>query len=173
MAKTVGSIVLPQSAGVHRTSQLENDSRFSSVYEYILDNTTLNGTVTLNISGIPVNTVIIGVELYVVSPVVKTSTDESSMSISAQNNGSESTTVLMGDTWNDPSSAGIYSTDCYFLIKSAVDTIYVTHNLSTCTSGTIVLRLVTYRSPYTYEGYKTFNGMEYSTVDGQSIDVIN
>ena len=34
MAKSIGSLTLPQGSLVTRTSQLENDSRFSSVYAY-------------------------------------------------------------------------------------------------------------------------------------------
>jgi hypothetical protein len=173
MAKTIGNFTLPQNGAVHKTSQLENDSRFSSIYEYILDSSTLNGSASLEISDLPVNTVITKIEMYVLEGITKSISGATTMSIVGTNTSSSLSGTLMNTKCNDPDNVGLYCTDCYFVVKSTKDTVSVNHNASTCTGGSIILRLTTYQSPYEYTPLSTADGLSYTMSDGDTLSIIN
>ena len=166
MAKSIGSLTLPQGSLVTRTSQLENDSRFSSVYEYVLTNTSLSSSVTLNISNIPSNSIITKVEMYVVDPFVDSYGNPVSISIE----GGEST--LMDGKWNDPCEIGLYSTDCYYIVKGTTNELNINHNAGNCIEGTVIIRFVTYQTPTSYEAFATVDDMDFASADRSLINVV-
>ena len=121
MGKVTGSFVIPTP---QRTSQLINDTRFSSIREYILDSNTLSDSTQLDISDLLSGSVIYRIDLIVLSAFSDESGKQHNIEISCDNNG-----ILMNAEWNDPNTIGSYSTTCYTTIRSAEDIVHVNHSL--------------------------------------------
>lgn len=124
----MGNFAIPTPS---KTSELANDARFMSVHEYKLDLTKLK-TTPVTISDIKANSVVHQIDLLV---------DTAFVSSASQNNievlGADGT-VLMDKTWNDPNTAGNYSTACNYTVTS---TIKVSHDLTGATAGNALLRV--------------------------------
>ena len=141
MGQTIGSLALPSP---QRTSQLVNDTRFSSIQEYVLDSSSLSGSTQLDISDLSVGSVIYQVELMILSAFSESGGSQPTIEITCDNGG-----VLMDDTWNDPTTVAVYSTDCYTSIRTVNDLVHIIHNLSNITAGSAILRLYLYKNEST------------------------
>ena len=129
MAPRLGSFVLPTPS---KTSQLTNDAQFMSIHEYVLNASVLRGTTSLQISDISAGVIINRIELNVTTAFVS-DVEQNNISVVGANSS-----VLMDATWNDPNTAGSYSTDCNYVVTS---TITVNHDLSNMTAGVAILRI--------------------------------
>ena len=149
-----------------RTSQLVNDTRFSSIREYVLDSSTLAGTTQLNISDLIVGSVIYRIDLYVINAFSSASGEQHNIEVK-KSDGS----VLMSSEWNDPNSIGTYVTECYTSIDSANQSLQVIHSLSNMISGSAILRLYMYTNVNTTTQLLTSDNLYYHTMDNNGIDV--
>lgn len=134
MASRYGGVALPAST---KTSSLVNDSRFLSIHDYILNSSVLSGGSSLTITDLPQGAIIIKIELRV-STAFKTNPDVQHDIEVTNANGS---TVLMDNEWNDPNVVGNYSTECNHTISTNIK---ITHNLSSMTAGSAILRFHVY-----------------------------
>ena len=163
MAAVVGSFCLPP---VTKTSELINDTRFTSLHEYVLDVSTLTGTTALDINDLPAGSTIYRIELVVFSPLNGGNVTET---ISV--NGGSS--ILMGAQWNNPSVRGTYVTDCYYTTGGASGELIVHHSLASISSGMALLRLHVYNNVVDYTDLLTVNGQVYYTMDERSVELID
>lgn len=165
MGNIKGSFSLPTP---QRTSQLINDTRFSSIREYVLDSSTLSDSTQLDISDLASGSVIYRIDLIVLSAFSDASGIQHSIEISCDNGG-----ILMDAEWNDPNVIGSYSTNCYASIRTIDDIIHITHSLGNSLSGSALLRFYLYSNVDTYTRMLTSDGLYYRTIDNSSINVIN
>lgn len=163
MGNIAGSFSLPMP---QRTSQLINDTRFSSIREYILDSSTLSGSTQLDISDLLSGSVIYRIDLIVLSAFSDASGKQHSIEISCDNGG-----ILMDAEWNDPNVIGSYSTNCYATIKTPEDLVHITHSLGNLLSGSAILRFYIYSNIDAYTKLLTTDGLYYRTVDNVGVDV--
>ena len=132
MAATSGSFALPTPS---KTSQLVNDSRFMSIKEYVLTPSVLSKASQFELSDIPSGSIIQRIDLMVTTAFASAS-DQNNISVVGADES-----VIMDASWNDPNTAGVYSTDCYYYVTS---TVRVVHDLTGATAGRAVLRLFIY-----------------------------
>lgn len=163
MGKINGSFILPTP---QRTSQLINDTRFSSIREYVLDSSTLSDSTQLDISDLLSGSVIYRIDLIVLNAFSDDSGMQHDIEISCDNGG-----VLMSKEWNDPNTFGSYSTNCYATIRSTDDAIHINHTLGDALTGSAILRLYVYNNIDTYTRLLTSDGLYYRTEDSVGIDV--
>lgn len=129
MSQMVGGFSLPVP---NKTSQLENDSHFTSVKEYTLTSSSLSGTSTYSITDLPVGNKLVKTEVIVNTAFVTSS--QANLSISGDNS-----TVILNQGYNDPNVAGSYINDCDYTVTA--NGVTVNHNLGSATAGSLVLRL--------------------------------
>ena len=129
MSKMVGDFSLPVP---NKTSQLENDSHFTSVKEYTLSYTSLSDTSTYAITDLPVGKKLVKTEVIVNTAFV-TST-QGNLSITGDNSA-----VILNQGYNDPNVVGNYINDCNYTVTA--NGVTVNHNLGSATAGSLVLRL--------------------------------
>lgn len=163
MGTIAGSFALPTT---QRTSQLINDTRFSSIQEYVLDSSTLSGSTQIDIADLPVGSVIYRIDLLVLNEFSDIGGNQHDIEISCDNGG-----VLMDAEWNDPNTTGVYSTSCYTSIRSSSDLVHITHSLSNMLTGSAILRFYIYSNIDTYTRLLTADGLYYHTADGKSVTV--
>ena len=132
MSATKGSLSVP---APEKTSQLTNDSRYLSVIEYVLSETNLKSKTSLTISDLPTGSIIQEIEVRVTTPFTPTTT-QYNLAISGSNGA-----VLMSANCNDPNTAGVYHTDCYYEVTS---TVVITHNMNNITAGSAIVRFFVY-----------------------------
>lgn len=164
MSIVKGSFTLPTS---QRTSQLVNDTRFSSIQEYVLNSAVLSGSTQLDISDLLAGSVIYRIDLIVLNAFSDASGAQHSIEVSCDNGG-----VLMDAEWNDPNSVGTYTTDCYTTIRTTSDLVHVTHSLSSMLTGSAILRLYVYTNAGTYTKMLTSDSLYYHTSDNVGVDVL-
>lgn len=141
MARITGSMTLPQELGSSSayTSKLKNDSRFTAIYEFILDSTLMQGSASLQINNqIPANSLIYQVDVITLVPFVSDSSEEPEISIVVNGN------TIMADYSSDLSEIGTYSSMCYQMISDS-DSIIVNHTPDTFTEGKLILRFYAYQ----------------------------
>ena len=164
MGKVSGGLVLPV---IRRASQLINDTKFSSIREYILNSETLSGTTQLDIEDIPSNAVIFRIELIVLSAFSNMKGDQHTITIKCDND-----TTLMDGTWNDPNMVGSYETDCYSILHSNMGKLHIIHSLSDIISGFGILRVYFYTDETDeYDALQTNENADYLTIDLNTIDI--
>ena len=164
MGKVSGSFSLPTA---QRTSQLINDTRFSSIREYVLNSSTLADSSQLDISDLLSGSVIYRIDLIVLSAFSDASGRQHDIEITCDNGG-----VLMESEWNDPNNIGSYSTNCYASIRTPEDLVHVNHTLGNIMSGSAILRFYIYNNIDTYTKLLTSDGLYYHTKDDVGIDVV-
>ena len=163
MSETVGKFFMPQ---VRKTSDLINDTRFSSIHEYVLDGTSLSGSPALDISDLGAGSTIYRIELVVFSPLTAGNTTET-IQVTGGN------TILMASNWNNPMAKGTYVTDCYYSVGGTPGELTVNHSLAGYTSGMALLRLHVYNNVVDYTDLLTNSGAAYYTQDQRSVEVID
>lgn len=163
MATMTGSFSLPTA---QRTSQLVNDTRFSSIREYVLDLNSLSGSNQVTISDLPPVSIIYRVDLIVLTPFSATTDEQYNIEISKSDD-----TILMDSSWNDPNTNGTYSTNCYSVIAQGSEGLIINHNLSTIVSGSAILRLYIYNNVAEYTRLLTNDNLYYRTEDFAGIHV--
>lgn len=161
MGSVAGSFVLPTP---QRTSQLINDTRFSSIREYVLDSSILSGSTQLDISDLMPSSVIYRIDLIVLSAFNDQYGNQLNMKITCDNGG-----TLMAAEWNDPNTIGTYTTNCYTSIRTAADVIHVIHDLGAVLSGSAILRFHIYNTIDTYTKMLTSDGLYYHTMDNVGV----
>ena len=164
MGNVTGSLTLPTP---QRTSQLINDTRFSSIREYVLNSSNLSGSNKLDIVDLIPGSVIYRIDLIILSAFSDTSGMQKSIEISCDNGG-----VLMDSEWNDPNMIGTYSTNCYTNIRTSNDVVHIMHNLDNIISGSAILRLYVYNNIDSYTRMLTSDGLYYHTVDTNGVNVV-
>ena len=120
MGNVLGSFSLPTA---QRTSQLINDTRFSSIQEYILDYNSLSGSTQIDITDILPGSVIYRIDLIILSAFSDLTGSQHDIEISC-NNGN----ILMDKKWNDPNMIGTYTTNCYVSIRNKSELIHINHS---------------------------------------------
>ena len=163
MGKINGSFSLPTP---QRTSQLINDTRFSSIREYVLNTSVLSGSTQLDISDILPGSVIYRIDLIVLSAFSDAGGSQHNIEISCDNGG-----VLMNAEWNDPNTIGTYSTNCYTTIRTSEDLMHINHTLSDMISGSAIVRFYMYSNIDTYTKLLTSDGLYYHTSDEVGVNV--
>ena len=136
MAKIAGSFSLPIPP---HTSQLVNDTRFSSIREYVLNSASLSGSSQLDISDLSEGSVIYRIDLVVFEAFSDDTGNQHDIEITA---GSDN--VLMDAEWNDPNTVGSYTAACHTIISSENSSLQLTHSLANIVSGSAILRLYMY-----------------------------
>lgn len=165
MGNIKGSLSLPAS---RRASQLINDTRFSSIRDYILNSESLSGSTRLDIDDLPSNAVIYRIELIVLNAFSNLNGDQHNISVTCDNGG-----TLMDSSWNDPNMVGTYVTDCYTTLRGNLDLVHVIHSLSNISSGLGILRIHFYTDETDeYAVMETNDSNDYLTLDTNTIDVI-
>ena len=134
MPNTYGRFTLPAPG---KTSDLVNDKRFMSIRDYVLNSDSLSGSSSISITDLVVGSVVQQVDLLVTTPFTPSGT-QYNITVKGSDN-----TILMDPSWNDPNTAGMYSTPCYYRI---VNSIIVEHDLGSLTGGSAVLRLHVYEA---------------------------
>ncbi len=165
MSLIKGSFTLPTP---QRTSQLVNDTRFSSIREYFLDGSVLSGSSQLDISDLLPGSVIYRIDLIVVNAFSDQSGAQHDIEITCDNGG-----VQMAAEWNDPNNVGTYTTNCYTSIRTPADVIHVVHSLGNILTGSAVLRFYIYSNIDTYSRMLTSDNLYYHTMDKVGVDVRN
>ena len=163
MGKITGSFILPTP---QRTSQLINDTRFSSIREYILDSASLSGSSQLDISDLMSGSVIYRIDLVVLNAFSDASGAQHNITISCDNGG-----VLLAAECNDPNTIGTYVTNCYTTIRSPQDDVHITHDLGELITGSAILRFYIYNTIDTYQKMLTRDNLYYRTMDDTGIDI--
>lgn len=148
-------------------SDLVNDNNYMVIREYTLDPATLKSSRNIPINDIKADSTITKVSLNVITPV-KSSTSDPQISVIT-----DSGMTLMDASWNDPTIADNYSTDCYYLSSGNLNEIVVSHNISNPTAGSITLRIELYESVHNYEELLTSDAAEYKTADSKNVEVLN
>ena len=166
MGSFKGNFSLPTS---RRASQLINDTRFSSIRDYVLNSESLSGSTQLDIEDLPSNAVIYRIELIVLSAFSNLNGDQHNISVTCDNGG-----TLMDSSWNDPNMIGSYVTDCYTTLRGNLDLVHVIHSLSDISTGSGVLRIYFYTDETdNYAVMETNDANDYLTTDTNTIDVVN
>lgn len=165
MGKVNGSLSLPHS---RRASQLINDTRFSSIREYVLNSESLSGSTQLDIGDLPSNAVIYRIELIVLTAFSTLNGAQHNISVTCDNGG-----ILMDSSWNDPNMVGTYVTDCYTTLRGNLDVVHIIHSLSDISTGSCILRIHFYTDETDeYDIMETADDKDYVTIDTKTIDVI-
>ncbi len=164
MASVTGSFSVPV---LSNTSQLVNDTRFSSIREYILDNSVLSDTTQLLINDLPLKAIIYRIDLLIINAFSTTAGSQLNIEVT-RNDG----TVLMNKEWNDPNTIGTYTTNCYTTLSGAVENIKVNHDLGSATNGSAILRFHLYTSGEDYVKLLTNRQEKYETVDTEDVNLI-
>lgn len=160
MAKyTPGIFVLPP---VRKTSELENNSRFSSIREYAVNASTLSGTVMLELDDLPANAIVYQIDLL----VNQAFTSASAMNLEVQSKHQD---ILFSKNWNDPGKLGTYSSQCYYITDGSSGEIRLLHSLGGSLSGLFILRLYLYENVTHYESLITSEDERYATMDHSPI----
>ena len=152
---------------VSNTSQLINDTRFSSIREYVLDTSTLAGSTQLDITDLPANAVIYRIDLLILNAFSVTSGDQLNIEVTRENGD-----ILMDNLWNDPNNVGTYTTNCYAILSGSSETLHILHDLGSAISGSAVLRFHLYTSGEDYVKLLTNQEEVYETVDTVDINLI-
>ena len=163
MGTVTGSFSLPTA---QRTSQLINDTRFSSIREYVLNSSTLSGSTQLDIGDLMSSSVIYRIDLIVLSAFSDLSGAQHNIEITCDNGG-----TLMSAEWNDPNTIGTYSTNCYTSIRNASDVVHVIHSLGEMLTGSAILRFYIYNTVDTYTKLLTSDGLYYHTANDVGVEV--
>ena len=163
MGKITGSFSLPTP---QRTSQLINDTRFSSIQEYVLNSSTLSGSSQLDISDLMSGSVIYRIDLIVLSAFSDAAGNQHDITISCDNGG-----TMMSAVCSDPNTVGTYSTNCYTTIRTPADVVHVTHTLGNLLTGTAILRFYMYSTIDAYQKLLTSDNLYYHTSDNVGVNV--
>ena len=163
MGKILGSLMLPT---VQRTSQLVNDTRFSSIREYVLNAESLQDAFSVEISDLALDSVIYRIDLIVSNPFYNLDGSETEISVKDEENN-----ILLDTAWSDPSSIGTYTTNCYAIINETNQKLTITHNFKNISSGTAILRLHMYTNIDRYMHLLTSDNLYYRTMDVIGVDV--
>lgn len=164
MAAVYGNLMLPTA---QRTSQLVNDTRFSSIREYILDSNSLSGATQLEISDLSRDSVIYRIDLIVTAPFNTLDGAQHNIEVADQEGN-----ILMDNDWNDPNMIGTYSTNCYSIMNGSNTKLTVTHDLSNISSGAAILRLYVYDTVSEYVRMLTSDSLYYHTMDNIGVNVV-
>lgn len=164
MAAVYGNLMLPTA---QRTSQLVNDTRFSSIREYVLNTESMKDTETLEISDLALDSVIYRIDLIVFNPF--TILDGTIPNIEVVD---ENDTILLDKDWNEPSISDTYSSNCYSTINSLNTKLKINHNLGSSFNGDAILRLYLYNNIGEYVHLLTSDNLYYKTMDNIGIDVL-
>lgn len=135
MAETYGGFSLPTP---NRTSQLTNDSQYTSARDYIVDYEDTAAGTDLEISDLTPGTVIYKVEINV----------STAFNTSAQGNlgmYGDSDAVIVDPSWCDPNEVGNYVNSCYYQVTNT-HKVTLKHNLSSASAGVAVVRLFIYET---------------------------
>lgn len=157
-----GSLSLPSPEFI---SQLVNDTRFSSIREYVLDAETFKGTTEIAIGDIGASTLVYRIDVIVLGAFVDPSDIQGDLSIETVDD------VLMQTAWNDPNVSGTYTTNCYGLVAKDGDPIYLRHNLGNCISGNMLVRLHVYNNITDYQRMLTYESEWYHTSDRVAVNI--
>lgn len=168
-ASTVGSFAIPGGAGggITNMSQLVNDTRFSSIREYLLDIGTLTGTSEIKITDLVPKSTIFRIELVVLEAMHNDGDTAAELEVVS---GEDDT--LLGKTWNDPSTVGTYVSNCYYTTRGADDDVVIHHSLASISHGMALLRLHVYNNVLEYQDLLTADKRLYVTQDLESIELI-
>lgn len=164
MAMIRGSVSLPTA---QLTSQLVNDTRFSSIREYLLDMTTLSGSIGIAITDLIPNSVIYRIEVIILKRLASAAYSSDNITVKVSDNS-----ILMDSTWNDPNKVGTYSSSCYYTTLGIPNEVMIYHSLGTILRGAAILRLHIYNNVNEYTDLLTSNGANYLTKDQNGISVI-
>ena len=148
-----------------KMSDLENDNNYIIIREYVLDAASLVGTTSIKIDDIEAGNVITNIGLNVTTPFVSSNNNDT-IEVTT-----DSGTVLMDKTWNDPNVIGNYTTDCADEIVGNPDEIIINHTLSGMTAGYAILRIEMYGNNATYEELLTSDNTVYTTKDNVTTEV--
>lgn len=160
--ESIGTFVLPSA---HRTSQLVNDTRFSSIREYLLDVGTLTGTNAIAIDDLLMKSTIFRIELIVLQGFSTSGHDSETIEI-VSSDGDH----LMDAQWNDPKKVGSYVSDCYYTTEGTPGELQIHHSLAAMESGLAILRLHVYNNVTEYQDLLTSDGKTYLTKDLCSVE---
>lgn len=157
-----GPFTLPPA---RKTSELENNSRFSSIREYAVNSSTLSGSIILEVDDLPANAIIYQIDVMIRSPFTVEGS-QANLEIQTKKND-----VLMNRSWNDPTVVGTYSSECYYITDGSSGEVRVVHNLGSNTTGLFILRLYLYENVGQYESFQTSQNQQYRTKDKIAVDV--
>lgn len=160
----IGNFSLPTA---QRTSQLINDTRFSSIREYVLSASLFKDTDVIEITDLTPSSLIYRADIIVTSPFTTLDGKQHSISVVDMEN-----TILFDSTWNDPNIIGTYTTNCYVGITTVNAKLKVLHDLREATGGNAILRLYLYNNIDEYIKLLTSDGLYYHTEDIVGIDVV-
>lgn len=160
----IGNFSLPTA---QRTSQLINDTRFSSIREYVLSASLFKDTDVIEITDLAPSSLIYRADIIVTSPFATLDGKQHSISIVDMEN-----TILFDSTWNDPNIIGTYTTNCYAGITAVNAKLKVLHDLREATGGNAILRLYLYNNIDEYIKLLTSDELYYHTEDIVGIDVV-
>lgn len=163
MGKIHGSFALPQT---RYASQLINDTRFSSIREYVLNSESLSGSMQLDIADLPSNAILYRIELIILSAFSNLNGDQHDIAITCDNGG-----TIMDSSWNDPNMVGAYSAECHVALRGTSDVVHVIHSLSDMTSGLAILRIHLYTDESERVKMETSDKDDYETPDDGGVDV--
>lgn len=167
-ASTVGSFTIPCGAGaITNMSQLINDTRFSSIREYLLDIGTLTSTSEIKITDLIPKSTIFRIELVVLEAMGNDGDTPAEIEVIS---GEDDT--LLGKSWNDPSIAGTYVSNCYYTTQGTDDDVVIRHSLASIAHGVALLRLHVYNNIVEYQDLLTADKRLYVTQDLESIELI-
>lgn len=157
-----GPFTLPPA---RKTSELENNSRFSSIREYAVNSSTLSGSIILEVDDLPANAIIYQIDIMIRSPFT---VEGSQANLEVQTKKND---ILMSREWNDPTVNGTYSSECYYITDGSSGEVRIVHNLGSNTSGLFILRLYLYENVGQYESFMTSQNQQYRTMDHVAMNV--
>ena len=146
-------------------SDLVNDHNYMVIRDYILDSSTLKGSNVIAISDLAAGSVIIKIAIKVETPF------KSNKTTNTIEVASDSGSILMDASWNDPAIASDYSSDCFYVVNGNNNEVLVNHTLSGITAGYAILHLEMYENISEYEPLQTQSGQDYNTADQKTVDV--
>ncbi len=146
-------------------SDLVNDHNYMVIRDYILDSSTLKGSNVIAISDLAAGSVITKIVIKIETPF-KSSNTTNTIEIA-----SDSGSILMDASWNDPAIASDYSSDCFYVVNGNNNEVLVNHTLSSITEGYAILHIEMYENTPEYETLQTQSGEDYNTADQKTVDV--
>lgn len=148
-----------------KLSDLQNDTKYIAIYDYILDASTVKGNSSISINNIIEGSIITNISLKVNIPFVSNNTKDTIEVIT------DSGEILMDKSWNDPNIQANYSVECSYTINGNQNEIIINHSLSEITKGSAILRIELYAINTEYEELLTVDNTVYTTIDSEPVEV--
>ena len=135
MANTYGGFSLPTP---NRTSQLTNDSQYTSARDYIIQQSDVEGSDSLEIADLTPGSVIYKIEINISTAFNPGVDIQGNLGVYGDGGA-----TIIDPQWNDPNEVGNYVNSCRYTVGES-GKITLRHNLGYSTAGLAVIRLFIY-----------------------------